>query len=359
MALQRWARLAVLMPLCLLSTACALPRVGALSSEIERSTAAGGVAVVPIDEAFALGNRTRSHAALPPEIRLLPPMAIDRITAGDQLGITIFEGSSPTVPSAIGGRLELSRVDVAGDGTIGVPFAGNMMVGGKPVDLVRQEIETRLRRKLYDPQVQIRLLESTAKSVSVVGFVRKGGSFALTSGLTRLTDLIGAAGVEAEWPEQVTIELRRDGNAYPLNLKSLLSNPLDNVALRPGDVISVQRNTGFVTLMGAVATPSRIAIAGENYSVLDALAEARGLDGRNADPSGIYLFPAADRSAQGGRVVVYSIDIRDPKQVMLARQLRLVDGDLVYVSTASFAQTAKVLDSISRALLPLSRIPVL
>jgi polysaccharide export outer membrane protein len=109
--------------------------------------------------------------------------------------------------------------------------------------------------------------------------------------------------------------------------------------------------------MGAVATPGRIAIAGDSYSVLDALAEARGLDPRNADPSGVYLFPAAGREQAGRAVEVYSIDVRDPQQVLLARRLRLVDGDLIYVSTASFAQTAKVLDSISRALVPLSRIP--
>lgn len=348
----------VLACLCLVPvSACTLPRAGALSVEIERASPTGGVVVVPINETIALGDRSRSYATLPPAVQLLPALVPGEIAAGDQLGITIFEGSSTTVPSAIGGRLELPTVDVATDGTIAVPFAGRLMVAGHPVDRARQMIEGRLRRKLYDPQVQIRLLESPDKSVSVIGSVRKGGAFALAPGLTRLTDLIGAAGVEADRPEQVTIELRRGGRAYPLSLKDLLADPLDNVALQPGDVVSVQRRTGYVTLMGAVASPSRIAIAGDSFSVLDALAEARGLDARNADPSGVYLFPATGPREAGQVVTVYSIDVRDPQQVLLARQLHLVDGDLIYVSTAGFAQTAKVLDSISRALVPLSRIP--
>jgi len=357
MALRSRLHTITLVCLCLLNAACTLPRAGALSREIDRTTASSGIEVVPINQVIALGNRASSYAALPSEIQLLPALEFGRITQGDHLGITIIEGSSPTVPSAIGGKLELPRVDVAPDGTISVPFAGRLMVAGQSIDRARQMIEDRLRKKLYNPQVQMRLLESTEKLVSVIGSVRKGGSFPLAPGLTRLADLIGTAGVEAERPEQVTIELRRGGIVYPLSLKTLLGNPLDNVALQPGDVVSVHRNTGYVTLMGAVSTPSRIAIAGESFSVLDALAEVRGLDGKNADPSGVYLFPATDRGAAGDKVRVYSIDIRDPRQVLLARQLRLVDGDLVYVSTASFAQTAMVLDSISRALLPLSRVP--
>jgi polysaccharide export outer membrane protein len=342
-----------------LNTACTVPRAGALRTEIERPAASANVSVRPIDEAIVTADRRRVFAELPPELRLMAVMPSGQLVAGDRLRITILEGYSPTVPSAIGGRLELPRIDVGTDGSIAVPFAGRIPVAGLPIDRVRQMIEMRLQRKLFEPQVQVHLVESPDKSVSIVGAVRKGGSFQITPGMARLADLVGAAGVEADRPERVRIELRRGTMIYPLSLKTLLGNPADNVALRPGDVVSVQRETGFVTLMGAVTTPSRIAITGDGYSILDALSEARGLDARSADPSGIYLFPAIDKRDPDRAVEVYSIDIRNPEQVLLARQMQLVDGDLVYVSTAGFAQTVKVLDIISRTLMPLSRIPSL
>jgi polysaccharide biosynthesis/export protein len=357
MALSAQRTLTLLCCLCLINSGCAVPRAGALRSEIERSAPSNNVSVKPIDAAIASLGRSQPLAELPPEVQYLSVMPTGQIGTGDQLSITILEGFSPAVPSAIGGRLELSRVDVSADGAISVPFAGRLLVAGQPIDRVRQMLEARLSRKLYEPQVQISLLESPQKSVSIVGAVAKGGAFPIAPGMTRLADLVGAAGVQAENPEQVRIELRRGDIAYPLSLKSLLDNPSTNVALRPGDVVSVRRAAGFVTLMGAVGVPGRIAIASESYSILDALAEARGLDSRSANPSGVYLFPASENATAGEPATVYSVDIRDPRQVLLARQMRLVDGDLVYVSTASFAQTIKVLDIISRTLTPLTRLP--
>ncbi len=343
--------------LCVLVAGCTVPRQGALRTELQRGSDYPGISVQPIDESFALTSRKPVLEGLTDEMRLAPVMAMGQLSRGDQLGVTIIEGYSTAVPSAIGGRLELARVDVAPDGSIVVPFAGRLQVAGLPVERARQAIESRLSRKLYKPQVQLRLLESPGKSVSIVGAVRKGGSYPLAPGMARLADLIGAAGLEADQPEQVQLELRRDARSYRLSLKTLLGDPLENVALQPGDVVSVVREIGHVTLMGAVAMPGRIEIAGEEYSVLDALAQARGLDGKSADPSGVYLFPASGRRPAGEPLAIYSIDIRDPRQVLLARQLRLADGDLIYVSTASFAQTIKVLDVISRALTPLSRVP--
>lgn len=338
-------------------TGCTVPRQGALRSELQRGASAGGISVQPIDEAITHSSRKFHLAELTHEVRSAPVMSMGRLSAGDQLGVTIIEGFSAIVPSAIGGRLELPRVDVSPDGSIVVPFAGRLHVAEQSVEVVRQTIESRLSRKLYKPQVQLRLLETPGKSVSIIGAVSKGGAYPLTPGIARLADLVGTAGLDAEKPEQVRLELRRGGLAYRLSLKALLSDPVQNVALKPGDVVSVVREVGYVTLMGAVAAPGRIEIAGEAFSLLDALAQARGLDGKSADPSGIYLFPAADRRSEGQPVMVYSIDIRDPRQVLLARQLHLVDGDLVYVSTAGFAQAAKVLDIISRTLTPLSRTP--
>ena len=94
--------------------------------------------------------------------------------------------------------------------------------------------------------------------------------------------------------------------------------------------------------------PGRIELTRPDFSILDALATSRGLDDNAADPSGVFLFTKADRGVSPA--VIYEIDIRDPLQIQFAKEFRLSDNDLIYVSTASFAQTRKVLSTISGSL---------
>lgn len=343
--------------ICVPLAACTVPRQGALTSELNRGSADGRVVVRPIDEAVVRAERRLPLAPLPDQLLSVPTAQSDLIHAGDKLGVTIIEGMSDSVPSAIGGRLELPEVDVAQDGTVNIPFAGKIAVAGKSLDDVRLTLEARLRRSLYRPQVQLRRLSSPNQSVSIVGEVSKGGAYPLSPSMLRMTDLIGAAGVKSEKAQQVQLELRRGGETHHIALKTLLADGRYNVPLQAGDVVSVIRKPQFVTLMGAISTPGRFEISGENYSILDALAEARGLNDKSADPSGIYMFQAQQGGDQASPVTVISIDIRDPSQVVLARQLHLMDGDLIYVSTASFAQTVKVLDIISRTMTPFTRMP--
>lgn len=348
---------------------CTVPRQGALTSEIRKGSERSNIILIPVDEALVMQQRRQHLAALPDHIKQADVSRSDMLFVGDQLAITIIEGMSDVVPSAIGGRLELAQVDVANDGSITIPFAGRFQVTGRQMEDVRKMVQARLGRSLFKPQVQMRRISSPNQSVSIMGDVTKGGAYPLNAEVMRLADLVGAAGVNIAKTDQVRVELRRDGQIYPIALKALLNEPSNNVALRNGDVVSVNRSSEFVTVIGAATNPGRVEISSENYNVLDAVAEARGLSDDSADPSGIYLFLRDDNQpttlvmdpdghARPRPVRVVSVDIRDPAQIILARQLKVVDGDLLYVSTAGFAQTMKVLDIISRTLNPFTRVPL-
>jgi polysaccharide export outer membrane protein len=348
---------------------CTVPRQGALTSEIRKGSAQSHIVLIPVDQALVMQSRRQALSSLPDHIKAAGVARSDTLSVGDQLHVTIVEGMSDVVPSAIGGRLELAQVDVANDGSITIPFAGRFPVAGRPMEEVRQSVQARLGRSLFKPQVQMRRIASPNQSVSIMGDVTKGGAFPLNADVMRLADLVGAAGVKVEKTDQVRVELRRDGQVYPIALRALLNDPSNNVALRGGDVVSVNRSPEYVTVMGAISTPGRVEIANDRFSVLDVLAEARGLSEKSADPSGVYLFlrdadlpttmvPDAQGQPTPRPVRVVSIDVRDPAQILLARQLHVVDGDLIYVSTAGFAQTIKVLDIISRTLNPIMRVPL-
>jgi polysaccharide export outer membrane protein len=154
--------------------------------------------------------------------------------------------------------------------------------------------------------------------------------------------------VEADRPAQITLVVHRNGQRGTTTLGQILQDPAENVPLRPGDLVTATRKAGFVTVIGAASVPGRVELTRPDFSVLDALATARGLDDNIADPSGVFLFSTAEQGVTP--TVIYEIDIRDPLQVQLAKQFRLSDSDLLYVSTASFAQTRKVLGAISGSL---------
>lgn len=301
-----------------------------------------------LDAEAVARSREAAAAGLPEPFKTAAPIPAGIVSPGDRLALTIIESTGSTVPSAINGRLDIDPIQVDPGGALAVPYAGTIPVAGKSVEESRALIQRRLANKLYRPQVLLRKVDEPSRTVSLVGAATKGGSFQIGPGMIRLADLVGAAGVEADRPEQIRLELHRGGETGATTLRRILQDASENVPLRPGDLVTATRLSGFVTVIGAASVPGRVEITRPDFSILDALASSRGLDDNAADPSGVFLFTRADRGASPA--VIYEIDIRDPLQVQLAREFRLSDNDLIYVSTASFAQTRKVLSTISGSL---------
>ncbi|AZI37316.1 putative capsule polysaccharide export outer-membrane protein [Caenibius tardaugens NBRC 16725] len=327
---------------------CTVPRGGAMKSELASASQSENFVVRRLDAAAVERSRQSMAVGLPDTFKSATPLATGMISPGDRLALTIIESTGSGAPSAINGRLDIDPVQVGTGGELTVPYAGSVPVAGKSVEESRQLIQRRLANKLYRPQVLLRKVDEPSRTVSIVGNAAKGGSFQIGPGMVRLADLVGAAGVEADRPDQIQLELHRSGERGTTTLRQILQDSSENVPLRPGDLVTVTRQAGFVTVMGAASVPGRVEITRPNFSILDVLATSRGLDDNAADPSGVFLFTRAD---QGGTpTVIYEIDIRDPMQIQLAKDFRISDNDLIYVSTASFAQTRKVLGAITGSL---------
>ncbi|MFX5057576.1 hypothetical protein ABTC93_20400, partial [Acinetobacter baumannii] len=76
-------------------------------------------------------------------------------------------------------------------------------------------------------------------------------------------------------------------------------------------------------------------------SVLDALADARGLDDKTADPRSVFLFTPAQAGVDGKPdllPVVYQFDLTRAEQVALAREFSVHEGQAIYISDAPFTQ---------------------
>ncbi|HWJ70591.1 MAG TPA: polysaccharide biosynthesis/export family protein [Sphingobium sp.] len=336
---------------------CTIPRSGGLKSELSNPPASADYVVRRLDQSAIARSRVVNAPELPEAFKAGVPQQDATIRAGDRLSLTIIESTGGSTPSAINGLLKLDLVVVGPDGQLTVPYAGAVMVAGQSIEVARRVIEARLRTKLYQPQVVLRMVDGGAQTVSIMGDVGKGGSYPLGPEMSRLADLIGASGLSSEKPEQVNVAIQRADLRGQTTLRHLLDDGSSNVFLQGGDVVTVHRAPRYVTVIGAAGTPGRVEIAGPDFSLLDALAVSGGLSDNSADPAGVFLFSAAETAPPPASVIVYEVDIRDPAQVRLARDYRLAQGDVVYVATASFAQTRKVLSAISGSLSTVARIP--
>jgi len=350
-------RALILGTLVIAISGCTIPRSGGLKSELSKTPATGDYVVRSLDEGAVVRSRAASLPALPDALRTGAPRAAATIRPGDRMELTIIESTGGSTPSAINGLLKLDLVVVGADGVLTVPYAGAVMVAGQSIEQARKAIEARLQNKLYQPQVLLRMVDSSARAVSIMGDVQKGGSYPIGPNMIRLSDLIGASGLPTEKPEQVKVVIQRANVRGQMTLRQLLDDDSSNIALQGGDVITVNRSPRYVTVIGAAGTPGRVEIASPDFSLLDALAVSGGPEDNSADPSGVFVFSASETPPPPASVVIYQVDIRDPAQVRLARDYRLNEGDVIYVSTASFAQTRKVLSAISGSLSTLARIP--
>lgn len=327
----------------LLLAGCATPRAGPMASELSATrVAAAGAEIVPLSSAVVGASEQPRQAVFPAP--LLAGTAVDPgvLMPGDVVAISIFEsgGGDTLMRSEGNARTDLEQIVVDPSGRIVVPYVGPLHVAGRSLEAVRAAIVAGLRRRTLDPQVVVRLGARQGMLVSVQGVVSKPGSYPLDARLTRLVDLLATAGVSEQDSEQVRVVVRRAGVSGAVRLADIFGEAGQNIALQPGDSVFVTKVNDVLTVLGAAGIQGRVPITSRRFSLIDALASARGANDDLADPRGVFLF----RQDPGKRAAqIIQLDMRDPGELLLASQFQVRDGDAIYISNAAFAQTRKVL----------------
>ena len=165
-----------------------------------------------------------------------------------------------------------------------------------------------------------------------------------------------AGGVTIE-PAVAIVRVTRGSKTGSIWLEDLYSNPSLDIALRPGDKITVEKDTRSFVALGATGTQSKIPFETQTLSAIEALATVGGLNTGTADPTGVFVFrnePAevanavlGRRDLKGDQRMVYVLDLTQPTGMFEARDFLIRDGDTVYVTEAPFVQWSKTLSAIS------------
>ena len=241
---------------------------------------------------------------------------------GDLVQISVFEAGDLKTESRVSAR-----------GAVSLPLLGAVEVKDLSVLEAEQRIEELYRAKyLRDPHVSVFLKEAVSGKVTLMGCVKKPGTYDHLR-RQRLMDVLASAEGLSEKAGKTVMVRRRDpdkGGApvtYIVDLEALLKDGKSelNLEIKRGDVIHVPE-AGMVYVDGAVKKPGNLPIL-QKMSVQEAIVTAGGFT-KTADLGDIKLVrvgPDGDRKV----IKLKASDVSPTSgNILLVK-----DRDIIYVET--------------------------
>jgi len=293
---------------------------------------------------------------------------------GDALSISIFEAangglfSSSVETTAAGGisagakNVTLPQVMVDARGFIRVPYADEVQAAGRTPRQIEMAIEERLKGRAIEPQVIVTPATNRSALVTVSGEVKTAGRLPILTANERLLDVISEAGGPLLRPFEATVTVVRGDKTATASLKTVFDDPRENVFIRPGDTILVERRQRSITILGAAARNSQLLFADDRMTLSEAIGNGGGLEDTRATPEGVYVFryerpdivramrPGWSDPARRPRIpTLYRLDLRVAQGYFLAQQFQLRDHDLLFAANATGTEYLKVLQLVGAA----------
>jgi len=348
--LKRLATLLMLTCAGLSLTGCQLPRSGPMLSEMVGAHDDKDVVVVPVSRENALQSNVPEVMDFPARYRDATNAGFDRLVPGDGINVTVWERDGLGVFAANpSGVSELGVQEIDRSGNLYLPILGKFRAAGLTLAQLHDAVVARLSKLIVGSDVSVtRAADARGQMVTVQGNLTKPGLYPITQTTQRLSSALAQAAPVQTNPEALVITLRRGKEITSLRLSDIYRNQDNDILLHAGDVITAHDSREFLTVLGAAGQQGRVEISKRNYSVLDALADSRGLDDKLADPRSVFLFTPARAGAEGKPdllPVVYQFDLTRPEQVALAREFTVHEGQAIYISDAPFTQVQKVLSA--------------
>ena len=347
---RRAAAPVIVLLAALVLTGCQLPRSGPMLSEMTGAHDDKDVVVMPVSRELVRASQVPAVADFPVRYRDLTQAGFDRLVSGDGINVKVWErGGLGVFAADPSGVSDLGNQEIDRAGNIYFPILGKFRAADLTLGQLHDAIIARLARLVVGADISVtRAADARGQMVTVQGNLTKPGMYPITQTAQRLSSALALAAPVQTNPEQLVISLRRDNQVASVRLSDLYRNQNNDILLRPGDVITAYDSREYLTVLGAAGNQGRVAISKRNYTVLDALADANGLDDATADPRSVFLFTPATSGAAGKPdmlPVVYQFDLTRPEQIALAREFAVHEGQALYISDAPFTQVQKVLSA--------------
>lgn len=359
--MTRIMRGATLSALVLLAS-CGLPRSGPSKSEIYSGSVLrqGDSFVITVtDRVNQIANGTTA-SGFSEQLRSAGRVGADTIRPGDVLSLSIWENVEDGLLGGGGrGATTLSDIQVDDRGYIFVPYAGRIRAAGNAPEALRRVITNKLKDQTPDPQVQVMLQSGDGAAVTVLGTGGGQGVVPIARDSRTLAQLLAKVGGVQSEPGDLSITVVRGNLRETILASDLLSDPRQDIAMRDGDTLIVEKAHRSFTALGATGGQSQVPLEKGEISALEAIAQVGGLSPTRADPTGVFVLRNESEAVTeaitgvdvtGVQRVIYVLNLTVPNGMFMARDFAIRDKDTVYVTEAPFVQFNKTIAAITGGL---------
>ncbi len=355
------AKALLLVALSVSVASCGLPRSGPNKSEIFKGSVLeeGDAFIITVNASVTRATSVIPALAFSSDFQNAGIIGSDIISAGDTLGLTVFENvkDDPLLGNTGQRVSSLAELQVDGQGYIFVPYAGRIKAAGQTPEGLRNAITRKLDTQTPDPQVLVQRLAGDGSTVTISGASGAQGIFPIERPTRTLSGMIASAGGATVPTATAIIRVTRGTKTGQVWLEDLYANPAMDIALRPNDKIVIEEDARNFVALGATGSQSLVPFETQSLSAIEAIAIVGGLNSSLADPTGVFVFrnePADIANAVLGRTdligdqrFAYVLDLTQPTGMFEARDFLIRDGDTVYVTEAPFVQWNKTLSAIT------------
>jgi len=349
------------------SSRLALPNSGPSTDQIAPAApAANAMSVQLIDLTMSVTDQLQSVARrqLFSEIWGNSPQGTETAGPGDVVEISIWEAPpatlfasaavDPRAPNPGSRVVTIPEQMIDAEGLINVPFVGAVKVSGRSQSSIENEIVQRLRGQAHKPHVLVRITRNVTRNVTIVGEVAQSLRMPLTAKGERLLDALAAAGGVRQPVAKMTLQITRDTRVYALPLDTIISDPQQNIPLRPGDIVTALHQPFSLSVLGATNQNAELNFETQGINLAQAMARAGGLQDARADPRGVFIF-----RSEALKPVVYRLDMTQPGAFLIAQSFPMRHRDIMYVANAPGAELQKFLNLIGSTIIPVAAVRTL
>jgi polysaccharide biosynthesis/export protein len=163
-----------------------------------------------------------------------PQVQAYRLHPGDRITVGLFDDP----------KLLPQEITIAPDGRFSFPLIGEINASGKSVEQVRLEVETKLKKFIADPSVNLAVVDVKGNVAYVVGQVNKPGFIEMNPGINILQALSIAGGLNPYAKADSIIVVRSAGGVQTVlnfHYSQVASGKAlaQNIELESGDVVVV------------------------------------------------------------------------------------------------------------------------
>ena len=264
---------------------------------------------------------------------------------GDQISVSVGD-----LPEEFNGKT--FRVDTNGE--LSLPVIGHLKAEGLSISSLEGTAKERLSNILKDPQVSISLVNFASQPVSVLGAVNAPG-VKQVEGRKNLVEVLSLAGglrADAGYQVKITRDLKYGPIPLPqaqtdatgkssvaaVQLSGIIdaTNPAENIAILPGDTISVPR-AELVYVIGSVGKNGGFALnEHRSISSLQAIALCEGLSKTAASDRAriMRLVPGTEQRTEIGIDLKKLLDGKIPDVQLMPNDILFVPNSKAKVAEA-------------------------